>query len=177
MTSLSDPTTDTAQSDDSFIRTADLVYLWVLYLLYVVSGAVVLIPSQTLPAAIAITLAALLTRIKRREKHMILSTHYQWLRRTFWIGMGLYLTVFSLLTLIIAAPSVDTTALMDAVTNGQATTPEEMNDLLMAQQPASSRYTIIGLGIAFTLWWVWRCGCGMYALWRQQAVAKPLSWI
>ena len=165
------------QEDSEFISLAELVYLWVLYVIYAVSGAIVLIPSLMMPAAVAITLALLLTRIKRREKHPILATHYQWLRRTFWIGMGVYLTIATLLTVIIAAPSVDTTGFMDAVVNGQATTPEQMNDLLMAQQPAASRYMMFASGAAFTLWWLWRCGKGMYALYRQVAVDNPDSWL
>lgn len=168
---------DDPQADSAFIGLADLVYLWVLYAIYAVSGAIVLLPSLMLPAAVAITLALLLTRIKRNEKHLILATHYQWLRRTFWIGMGVYLTVITLLSLMIAAPSIDTTAFMDALVNGQATTPEEMNDLLMAQQPASNRYMMYAAGTIFTLWWLWRCAKGMLALYRQSAVSHPESWL
>lgn len=168
---------DNPQEDSAFIGLAELVYLWVLYIVYAVSGAIVLIPSLMMPAAVAITLALLLTRIKRREKHPILATHYQWLRRTFWIGMGVYLTVITLLSLMIAAPSIDTTAFMDALVNGQATTPEQMNDLLMAQQPAANRYMMYASGAVFTLWWLWRCAKGMLALHRQSAVHHPESWI
>lgn len=166
-----------AQLDDTFIGLYDLIYLWLLYLIYAVSGIIVLIPSQTLPAAIAMTLALMLTRIKSREKHLILKTHYHWLRRTFWIGMGVYLTVITVLTVVVAAPAVDTTAFMDALTNGSATTPEQMNDLLMAQQPASSRYMIISFGVVFAVWWLWRCGGGMISLYRQQSIPNPHSWL
>lgn len=168
---------DANQENIDFIGLADLAYLWVLYIIYAVSGAIVLIPSLTLPAAVAITLALLLTRIKKRERHKILATHYHWLRRTFWIGMGVYLSVVTVLTVVIAAPAIDTVAFMDALTNGTVTTTEQMNDLLMAQQPASRRAMIIACGAVFTLWWLWRCGAGMLALYRQHPVNKPDSWI
>lgn len=165
------------QFNADFIGLFDLIYLWALYVIYAISGAVVLLPSQTLLAGIAITLAMFLTRVKKKEKHPVLATHYQWLNRTFWLGMGLYLSVYSLLTIIIAGPAVDGDALMEAVTSGQASTPEEMSDLLMAQQPASSKYMIIGMGVIFALWWMWRCGAGMYALYQQRGVSNPESWV
>lgn len=165
------------QFNADFIDLFDLIYLWALYVIYAISGAVVLLPSQTLLAGIAITLAMFLTRVKKKEKHPVLATHYQWLNRTFWLGMGLYLSVYSLLTIIIAGPAVDGDALMDAVTSGQASTPEEMSGLLMAQQPASSKYMIIGMGVVFALWWMWRCGVGMYALYQQRSVSNPESWV
>lgn len=172
-----EPMQDMPQADSDFITTFDLAYLWVLYLIYIVSGLLALLPSQTIPAFAAITLALIFTRIKRREKHAVLATHYHWLRRTFWIGFGVYLSVVTVLALAVAAPSVDTNAFMEAMMNGQATTTAEMNDLLMAQQPPSSRYMIMGLGAVFALWWLWRCGRGMLALYRQHPVKHPDSWV
>ncbi len=172
-----EPLPDIPQSDSDFITASNLGYLWLLYAIYVVSGILVLFPSQTIPAFVAITLAMIMTRIKRHEKHAVLATHYQWLRRTFWIGFGVYLSVVTALALAIAAPSIDTNAFMEAMMSGQATTTEELNDLLMAQQPQSNRYMIIGLGVVFALWWLWRCGYGMLALHAQRAIKRPDSWV
>ena len=162
---------------DDFIGTADLVYLWFLYIVYLGSGALVLIPSQTIAAAAALTVALIMTRVKKRTKHPVLATHYQWLHRSLWLGMGVYLSVITVVALAVAAPSIDTTGFMDALTNGQFTTTAQMNDFLMAKQPQRNIYIFVALGGIFALWWLWRCGCGMAALYRQQAVKNPQSLI
>lgn len=172
-----EPLLEEMRQDSEFISTFSLAYMWFLYLVFAISGAVILVPTLTLPAAVALTFAFLLVRLGRRNKHPVIATHYQWLRRTFWIGMGVYLTIITLLMAAIAAPSIDTTPIADAMMSGTMMTPEEMNTLLLAQQPQSSKHTMIALGGIFTLWWVWRCVAGMFALYRQQAVAKPESWI
>lgn len=162
---------------DDFIGTADLVYLWLLYLVYLAAGALVLIPSQTIAAALALTIALIMTRMKKGTKHPVLSTHYQWLHRSLWLGMGVYLSVITVVALAVAAPSIDIDAFTDGMMNGQFTTTEQMNDFLMAGQPQRNIYIFIVLGGVFALWWLWRCGCGMTALYRQQAVKNPQSLI
>ena len=172
-----EPLLEELQQEREFIGTFSLAFLWLLYVIYAVSGAVILVPALTLPAAVAILFAFLLVRIEKRRKHPILSTHYRWLYRTFWIGMGVYLTIITLAMAAIAAPALDVTPFENAIMNGTMMTPEEINTTLLAQQPASSKYMMIALGGVFALWWLWRCGVGMAALYRQQAVAKPDSWL
>lgn len=162
---------------DDFIGTADLVYYWLLYSIYAVGGVVALMPSQTLPAAIALTLAFMLTRMKKREKHPVLASHYQWLYRSFWLGMGVYLSVITVVMLAVAAPAIDTDGFLDAMMNGQMTTTEQMNDYLLARQPQQNIYIFVALGGVFALWWAWRCGHGMLRLWQQQRISKPKSLI
>ena len=172
-----EPLLEEVRQDSEFIGTFSLLWLWAIYLIFTVSGAVTLVPDLMLPAGIAILFAFLLVRIGKRRKHPILSTHYRWLYRTFWIGMGVYLTIISLLMLAIAAPAVDTTSLTDAMLSGNMMSVDQMNDLVIAKQPASNKVMLAALGGVFGLWWLWRCAKGMYALYNQKAVSNIDSWL
>ncbi len=163
-------------ADEDFIGTFDLAYLAALYLLYLVGGLITLIPSYTLTATLIMLVAIFLTWLKKRNRHPVLATHYLWLRRTFWIGMGVYLSVITLAVMVTALPAMDTDALMNAMVNGTISTPEQMSELLLAQQPKSNLIIMAVLGGVFALWWCWRCGHGLWQLYRQQPIPHPTSW-
>ncbi len=170
-------TPDSTEDDAAFIGTFDLAYLFLVYLIYVAAGLLVLVPTLAVLASIVMFVGIFMVWVKKRTRHPVLSTHYLWLRRTFWIGMGVYLTAITGLMLAIAAPAMDTTALMDGILDGTLATPEQMNDLLLAQQPVANLAAMAVLGGLFAIWWLWRCGHGLMRLWQQRPLRRPESWL
>lgn len=165
------------ETEDVFIPTRDLAYLGFLYVLYAAAGIVSLIPAYALPGGLALMVALFLTWLRKRTRHPILASHYLWLRRSFWIGMGVYLSVATLAMIAVAAPAIDTTALMQGMADGTITTTDDMSNVLMAQQPRGNLAFIIVTGGIFCIWWLWRCGYGLRCLVQQRAILRPKSWL
>lgn len=165
--------------NETDISGSALLFCGFLYVAYAIGGIASLFPSAMMIASLFLFVILMLTYIKRPHKDApgVIATHYRWLLRTFWLGMGIYFPVVTVLGMVMAAPAVDTTALMQAMVEGKVSTQQEMSDLLMAQQPASTKIILIVLGSVFGAWWLWRCGYGLRQLWLGQAIDRPARWL
>jgi uncharacterized membrane protein len=162
-----------------------------LYIAYVLGAVVQVSPLGALVGSSVIIAAVCVAYAKRdKAKDTPYESHLIWLRRTFWIGGGVYLPVLTLIGSAFVYVRMDFPGLAqkmmnqgapDALESGDPAQVEAMGlkfmDVLTSEYGHLMRMTTLAVSAPFLIWWFWRCWKGYVALKAGRPVDKVESWL
>lgn len=126
--------------------------------------------------AMLIVVAIANAQKKRRAGHW-LESHYIWMTRTFWIGMGVYLPILSLFAFLYIWDNVDINGLQETMLSGEVSDPNAMMSTISQQAETPMMLATMVVSVPMFSWWIWRCWRGVKALRDHEAIKDVKSWI
>lgn len=143
--------------------------LKILYLSFAASSILMFTPLQPIPLIASLAMLLILLACYLPVKfgnETAFSAHYKWLIRTFWIGMGLFLPLVTILALGIILKYGDKTAFaMIEQASDAATIPNDLGLKQFMQDNGMMALTIVGISWGgFGAWWFTRLWRGFKGL-------------
>ncbi len=149
-----------------------------LYGIFALTMILQMVPQTLLIGFVGMVCALIMTYSKQEvAKNTVYESHFQWMLRTFWIGLGVYVPVMIIVAAIIILPTLDYAAMSDALLSGAVQDEEQLLAMMMKDKGPLMMGTAVATMGPCIIWWLWRCWKGYKALGEAKPVENVSSWI